>query len=133
MASNFYLSNYSASAQASSLVASGYLNGASLKIYNGSQPANGNTAITTQSLLATVILPNPAGTVSNGVITFSAISNATASGTGTATWFRIVNGANTICDGSVGTSGCDLNLTTTSLVASSTPVNVSSFLYTVTQ
>lgn len=97
-----------------------------VKIYDGTQPATADTAVTTQTLLCTVTLNIPAfGAASNGsaAITVGPAPSGVAVATGTATWFRMApdGGAGLqICDGSVGTSGADLNLTTTSIVASQT-------------
>lgn len=88
-----------------------------LRIYDGSRPATGGSATT---LLAELTLSDPAAAAaSGGVLTFSAITaDASANATGTATWFRIVDSTGaTVLDGSVGTSGADLNLNTTSIVA----------------
>ena len=68
----------------------------------------------------------------NGVLTLGAITDdSSANATGTATWFRIVkaDGTTHVMDGNVGTSGSDLNLTTTSIVATQ-PVSVTSFVIT---
>lgn len=94
-------------------------------IYSGTRPATG-AAITSQLLLATVTLSKPSGTVSGGVITFAAITSgtgsaaATASGTD-ATWVRFLDGGGTfVTDGSVGTSGADLNLNAIHIVTGAT-------------
>jgi len=53
-------------------------------------------AITTQTLLATVTCSDPAGTVSNGVLTFASIADdILADNTGNAGWMRVLesNGA----------------------------------------
>ena len=65
------------------------------------------------------------------MLTLNAItSDTSADATGTATWFRIVTSGGTfVVDGNVGTSGSDLNLNTTSIVAAAT-VAVSSFTIT---
>ena len=100
-----------------------------LRIYDGSRPATGGAATT---LLAELTFSDPAfGAAAAGVITASAITqDASANATGTATWFRVVDSTATfVMDGSVGTSGSDLNLTTTSIVATQ-PVSVSSFVIT---
>lgn len=89
-----------------------------LRIYSGSRPATGG-AITT--LLAELTLNATfAAAASGGVLTFNAITGDTsADATGTATWARVFKSdGTTICfDCSVGTSGADINLNTTSLVA----------------
>lgn len=105
-------------------------NGAKLRIYSGSRPATGGTATT---LLAELTCGTPFASASaSGVLTLSTITNdASADATGTATWFRIVksDGTTHVMDGNVGTSGSDLNLNTTSIVAGG-PVAVSSFTIT---
>ncbi len=100
-----------------------------LRIYDGSRPASGGSATTLLAELA--LSATAAAGASSGVLTFSAISNdASANATGTATWFRVVTSGGTfVIDGSVGTSGSDLNLNTTSIVAGG-PVAVSSFVIT---
>jgi hypothetical protein len=65
------------------------------------------------------------------VLTLNAIASGTAASTGTATWFRIVqtDGSTHVLDGTVGTSGADLNLNTTSIVSGAT-VSITSFTIT---
>lgn len=105
-------------------------NAALLRIYDGSRPATGGTATT---LLAELTCGTPfAAAAVNGVLTLGSITqDASANATGTATWFRIVkaDGTTHVMDGNVGTSGSDLNLTTTSIV-STQPVSVTSFVIT---
>lgn len=100
-----------------------------LRIYDGSRPATGGTATTLLAEL-TCNATFAAGAAS-GVLTLNAITqDSSANATGTATWFRIVTSGGTFCiDGNVGTSGSDLNLTTTSIVATQ-PVSVTSFVIT---
>lgn len=100
-----------------------------LRIYDGSRPASGGTATTLLAELA--LSATAAGAAASGVLTFNAITqDSSANATGTATWFRIVTSGGTfVIDGSVGTSGSDLNLTTTSIV-SGQPVSVTSFTIT---
>lgn len=102
-----------------------------LRIYDGSQPAGPGTAVSGQNLLAELALSATAGTVSGGVLTFGTITqDSSANATGTATWYRVTtSGGVAVVDGSVGTSGADLNLNTTSIVTGG-PVAVSSFTYT---
>lgn len=100
-----------------------------LRIYDGSRPASGGAATT---LLATLTFSDPSfGAASSGALTASAITqDSSADATGTATWFRVVTSAGTfIIDGSVGASGSDLNLTTTSIITGQ-PVSISSFVIT---
>ena len=66
------------------------------------------------SVLATIPLSNPAGTVSGGVLTFSApISDTSADATGTAAEARIrtdAGGTDVVTGLTVGTSGANINL-----------------------
>jgi hypothetical protein len=101
-----------------------------LRIYDGSRPATGGTATT---LLAELTCNATfADAASGGVLTLNAITqDSSANETGTATWFRIVksDGTTHVLDGDVGTSGSDLNLTTTSITATQ-PVSITSFTIT---
>jgi hypothetical protein len=110
--------------------------GGFLDIYDGAQPATANTAVTSQVLLATMPLPTPAfGAAVNGVATANAIaSNPSATATGTAAWCRVTKADHTtvLFDGSVGTTGCNLNLGSTSIVATGR-VTINSLTYTQTE
>lgn len=100
-----------------------------LRIYDGSRPATGGAATT---LLAELTFTDPCSAgAAAGALTMSAITqDSSANATGTATWFRCVDSTGTfVCDGSVGTSGADLNLVTVSIVATQ-PVQVTSFVLT---
>ena len=109
------------------------LNNGYLRLYDGTQPATANTAVTTQTLLAELRWNATAfGAASNGVATANAItSDTSADATGTATWFRALksDGTTVVFDGSVGTSGADLNLNSTAISAGAT-VSVTAFTYT---
>jgi len=100
-----------------------------LRIYDGTRPATGGTATTLLAQLA--LSATAAAAASGGVLTFNAITqDSSADATGTATWFRVTtSGGTAVFDGSCGTSGSDLNLTTTSIVATQ-PVSCSSFVLT---
>lgn len=100
-----------------------------LRIYDGSRPATGGTATTLLAELTCNATFAPAA--SGGVLTLNSITqDSSANATGTATWFRLVTSGGTfVLDGSVGTSGSDLNLTTTSIV-SGQPVSITSFTIT---
>lgn len=106
-----------------------------LRIYDGTQPANADTAVSTQNLLAELTLTDPAAAAaSSGVLTLSAItSDSSANATGTASWFRVVDSVgNAVLDGDVSTSAAgtgDLQLDSTSITAGQT-VNVTSFTIT---
>lgn len=88
-----------------------------LRIYDGSRPATGGSATT---LLAELTFSDPSSAdAASGAATYSAITaDASANATGTATWCRVVDSTGAfVMDGSVGTSGADFNLNTTSIVA----------------
>jgi hypothetical protein len=134
MPNNLKLSNNVVNPQAdalSDLADNGYL-----RIYDGTQPATADTAITTQVLLAELRFnATAAPAASNGVLTFNAITqDSSANNTGTASWFRALksDGSTVLFDGAVGTSGSDMNIYTTSIVAGAI-VGVSSFGYTVSK
>lgn len=105
----------------------------SLRIYSGTMPTDANTALSGNTLLANLAMSATAfGAASSGVATAATITaDSSADATGTATFFRILagNGTTVVMQGSVGTSGADLNLTTTSIV-SGQPVSISSLTYT---
>jgi len=100
-----------------------------LRIYDGVRPASGGTATTLLAQLALSATAAPGA--SGGVLTFSSVPpDASADATGTATWFRVTTSGGTyVIDGNCGTSGSDLNLTSTSIVATQ-PVSVTSFVIT---
>ena len=134
MPNNLKLSNNVVNPQAdalSDLADNGYL-----RIYDGTQPATADTAITTQVLLAELRFnATAAPAASNGVLTFNAITqDSSANNTGTASWFRALtsDGTTVLFDGAVGTSGSDMNIATTSIVAGAI-VGVTSFVYTVSK
>jgi len=132
MANNLKISTTAVNAQADSL--SDLLDNGYLRIYDGTQPANANTAITTQVLLAELRFNATASpAASGGVLTMNSITqDSSANATGTATWFRALksDGSTAVFDGSVGTASCDLNLGSTS-ITSGASVAVTSMTYTV--
>jgi hypothetical protein len=95
-----------------------------LRIYSGTQPTNGGDAIGAQVLLAELTMNADAfPSASAGVLTANAITqDSSANATGTASWFRLVkvDGTTVLLDGSVGTSGCDLNINSVSITAGGT-------------
>lgn len=87
------------------------------RIYDGTRPVTGGVATT---LLAELTHSFPsAAAASGGVLTFNAVTaDASANASGTATWFRDVDSTGAfVQDGSVGTSGADFNLNTTTITA----------------
>lgn len=119
MASNLKYSNGTRDAQQQGLITYAG-SGAIIHIYEGTQPTNANTAISGQTLLVSLTVTGSFGTDSNGTITLSSVANGTAVATGTAQFFRITKSDNStvVMDGSVGTSGCDMNLNNTSIATS---------------
>jgi hypothetical protein len=102
--------------------------GGKLKIYTGSQPAT-TAASEAGTLLATLTLSNtPLAAASAGSASFNTITGDTsADNTGTATHFSITKSDDTrVIEGSVGTSGSDLNVSNTSFTAGQ-DIEVTSF------
>jgi len=100
------------------------------RIYSGTRPATGGTATT--QLAELTLNATFASAASGGVLTLNAITqDSAADATGTASWFRLLksDGTTIVMDGDVGTSGSDLNLTTTSITVGQ-PVSVTSFVLT---
>lgn len=100
-----------------------------LRVYDGTRPATGGAATTLLAELTCNATFAPGAAA--GLLTLNAITqDSSANATGTATWFRLTtSGGTAVVDGNVGTSGSDLNLTTTSIVATQ-PVSCSSFTIT---
>ena len=133
MAKNTQLSNACVNAEAdalSALLGNGYL-----RLYSTGQPANADTALSGQTMLAELrfsVTAAPAAVA--GVITFNAITSATAAASATATWFRCLksDGTTVVFDGTVDVSGNTPNLALNSVVISAgATVSVSSFTHTV--
>jgi hypothetical protein len=104
-------------------------NGALLRLYDGTRPATGGTA-TTKCAEFTLGSPLASG-ASSGVLTITNPSSTTGLAACTVTWFRIVksDGTTHVMDGSVSTSGADLNLNTTTTSVGVT-VSITSFTIT---
>lgn len=104
-------------------------NAGKLKIYTGSAPAAAGDSAT-GTLLSTHTLGSPfAPGASSGTLSPTLPSNATAAATGTAGYWRVTKSDDTpICQGTIGTSGADLNLNTTSIVSGG-PVQINSWSF----
>jgi hypothetical protein len=92
---------------------------ATIEIRSGSKPATPETAAS-GTLLSTVTI---SGSFSSSGATLTAADPASASvvATGTAGYFRLkTSGGTAKLDGTVGTSGADMNLSSTSLVSGGT-------------
>lgn len=84
----------------------GWLAGGTAEVYTEPRPATADTAITTQTLLVTFDLPDPAGTVTDGVFTGDAIANAMNAATGNAEWTRLRDSLGVVIgDADVGITG----------------------------
>jgi hypothetical protein len=111
MALNTQLSDLVVNTQADALNA--LFNGGKIKIYDGTQPATADTAVTTQTLGVTLTLNATAfAAASGGVLTANAITSGVAIADITPTWARITkaDGSTVLMDVSVGVSGCNLTL-----------------------
>lgn len=88
------------------------LNSGFLDIYDGSQPATTETAITSQVKLARLALNATFGAgASSATKTAGAIASGIALAAGTAAWATLVtSGGTRVLDMSVGTSGADVNM-----------------------
>lgn len=93
---------------------------------NGAKLVIGNAATAGGSItsaLATIILNNPVGTVSNGVLTFSGLPlSDVADATGTANSARLEDSSGTVvCSGlTVGTSSADILISSTAVTTGQT-------------
>lgn len=107
-----------------------------IRIYDGSQPANADTAVGAQVLLAELRFGADAfGAASGGTITANAItSDPSANATGTAAWARVLqsNGSTVMFDGSVGTSNANVIIATVSIVSGAV-VNCSACTFSVSK
>jgi hypothetical protein len=108
-------------------------NNGRLRIYSGTAPADANAALSGNTLLADLPFGATAfAAAANGVATANAITtDSSADATGTATFFRALESDLTtvVFQGTVGTSGAELNLSSVSVIAGG-PVSVSSLTYT---
>lgn len=102
-----------------------------LTLYSGAQPASLDIAVTSQVALSQHICAVTFDTERNGVLTVGAVGNGTGTagaGSGaSANWYRLTTVAGVaLVDGTVGVSGCDLNLVNTN-IAQNQPVQISSW------
>jgi hypothetical protein len=106
-----------------------------IRIYTGTIPATPETAVGGTLLAELRFNATAFGASSGGVITANAItSDSSADATGTAAYYRALksDGTTALWDGTVGTSGADLNLNSTSINAG-VVVAVSSLTVTLPQ
>ena len=111
------------------------LNNGYLRIYSLTQAATADTALGAQVMLAELRFnATAAPATALGVITFNAITGATAAASGTATWFRALqsDGTTVVMDGTVDVTGNTPNLVLNSVaISSGATVNVTAFTHTV--
>ncbi|BDU72384.1 hypothetical protein [Mesoterricola silvestris] len=103
-----------------------------LKVYAGSVPANADAALGSPTLLGTLTMSATAFAATAHTLTANAITqDSAADASGTASFYRLFqsDGTTLIEQGTVGTSGADLNLNTTAIVAGG-PIQVTSFIRT---
>jgi hypothetical protein len=115
---NPQLSNLAANAGADAIAA--LYNGGFIDFYDGTQPADAQTSVTTQVLLGSLTFSNPSSVAAAlGVAVANAITSVLCAASGTASWARVRKSDHTtaVVDFSVGTSGCDLNMNTVTFVA----------------
>ena len=113
------------------------LNSGKIRIYSGTEPNTANTTLSGNTLLAELTFGAtafgaPTASGADRIITANAITqDSAADATGTATFFRATNTTGTVTyyQGTVGTSGQQLNLTATNIVADGV-VSVSSLSIT---
>ena len=102
-----------------------------LRVYDGTQPATGDTAITTQVLGVTITLAATAfGAASGGIITANAGTAGVAVAGITPTWYRLfkADGTTAVIDGSAGASGSNLTI---GAFTAGTSVNFNAFTHQV--
>ena len=96
------------------------ISGYTLSIYTGSQPAAANDAATGTKLVDIMINGSNAPANGSATLDTSTPNTGTAVATGTAGWGRIVGGAGERIDGTVGTSGTDFTINSTSITNGAT-------------
>lgn len=122
MALNTQLSNVARNTALDALAV--LFNSGKLRIYDGAQPANAETAVGAQVLLAELTFNATAfAAAAAGVAAANAITqDSSANATGTAAWFRCVksDGTTVLMDGTVGTSGANMNLNSVAISSGAT-------------
>lgn len=102
--------------------------GATVSLYSTVRPANGAAA--GGSAMAAFVLRQPAGTISAGVLTLSAVDDALIAATGVAVWARIEVDSGIVfdCDVSDAAGTATIRLDTTQLYAGASVRMVSGIL-----
>jgi hypothetical protein len=97
-----------------------WLDGGTLKLYDGTRPTDPDTAVTDQVLLASFTLPDPSGAASSGIWVGDLPEPTLILADGYPTWGRFADDqGNTVSDGGVGVSGSGnaIEVTNASFVA----------------
>lgn len=107
----------------------------SIKIYSGTVPTDADTALSGNTLLASLPLqPTSAPAASSGTLTFdtTGVTDASIDASGVASFFRAfeTDGTTVVTQGLVGTSGFALTLADVNLIATGT-VTITSFTHTI--
>lgn len=102
-------------------------------LYAGTQPADTSAATTAaNAIVAALAFPstNAFGTAAAGVITANTITSDSSAAGGSANWFSITKSTGLrVIDGSIGTSGADLNLNSQTITTGAA-VAISAFTVT---
>lgn len=135
MANNFLV--YDSACESAVNAFTALLNSGFLAFYTGSQPALDGSL--TGTLLATLTFGGTAfanSTAAGGTVTANAnaITSGTAGNTGTASYFALLKSddSTVVATGTVGTSGCDYNMNSTS-ITSGANVSCTGFQITMAQ
>ena len=101
-----------------------------IKVYSGSVPANVGASLGAATLLATLTCSDPCGTVSNGVLTFSTVTDdSSGDASGTPTFARVADSSATnVLQCTAGVGSGDLNFG--AAIVSGQPVSITSFVIT---
>jgi hypothetical protein len=99
------------------------LNSGSIALYDGTQPTDPDTAVSTQTKLAQCSLSATAfAAATGGSKTANAVASDAAIASGTAAWFRLYksDGTTAVHDGTVGTLGCNCNMNSVAISSGAT-------------
>lgn len=105
-----------------------------IKCYDGSMPASPDDAITSQTLLGTLVCSDPCGTVTGKTLNFSAITqDSAADASGTIVFCRVEDSAgNAVIDGDASvTAGSGMFKFNTTTVVAGGPIAMTSGAITV--
>ncbi len=108
----------------------GQINAGIARAYNGTRPTNPDTALSGNTLLAEMTLNDPAGTVSNGVLTINvtSVTDASANASGTPTFVRLfaANGTTALVDFSAAVGSGEWNFSAAIVAAAPVPLSSAS-------